>query len=510
MSGRKTSRGRGLICGAAGALLLTGTARTAWAATTFVPSIGIDGSWTNNIDLAPPGEPRDSGELWDAEPGFSLTHDSSREHAVLDYTMHALYFSEGGHEILHTGSLLSTTQVMPDWFELDLSGQRTQGPVSAAVPYNLQYLFPVANLADFTTGLVKPLLKHTFGEVKVEASYTQGISDSSSIAGQLSQQYKSSERDADFTATSADRNQRLTWTVDYQRQRQDYQSPYDEEYLYEESRAELRLLVGSSLRLIARGGVESNPETGIGEGGLGSPLWAAGFDWSTGPRDDLSLLAGHRFYGSTYEALWRRQTRLLNLQVTYSEEPTSQEAQMMQGSLAGTPAVVVPGTPIVTQLTPDVFLDKSLNAAATLTGRLTSIGVSINSDERSYFTNGAVIPAAVALADDYRERSATLYASRRLGPLMSAALTATVGRVGLGEAQGTYDTYQYTASLTRMLGRRTSAYLRASQVQQFGTIAEYRATIVSLGFNMAFAGPPQSPGLQLGAPGAPAPANDGP
>ncbi|MGH8260698.1 MAG: hypothetical protein ACREUG_13550, partial [Steroidobacteraceae bacterium] len=264
--------------GAAAVVLMCGGA--ARAATSFVPSIGAVAAWTDNIDLAPPGQEQ-SGEIFDVDPGLRLEHDSTLEHASLDYTLHALFFDGGHHDFLHSGDLVSRTQVIPDWFELDLSGQRTQGVADPALPVDSQYLIPVANLANFTTGLVRPVLKHTFHDFQVQASYTRGVSDSGLVSGQtvpesglLASSYRTNDRNAAATVSSVDKNARLTWSTDYQRDQSDFSSPYSLHYLYEQANAELGLLTVSSLRLIARGGKESDPQNGISKGGLQSTYWA--------------------------------------------------------------------------------------------------------------------------------------------------------------------------------------------------------------------------------------------
>ncbi|MGH8260243.1 MAG: hypothetical protein ACREUG_11185, partial [Steroidobacteraceae bacterium] len=224
-----------------------------------------------------------------------------------------------------------------------------------------------------------------------------------------------------------------------------------------------------------------------------------------GPRDELRFLVGHRFFGRTYEAAWQRESRLLRLQVSYTEMPTTQDESMMQAPLAAAPLVRIPGTLGFTRLSPDVYLDKSLKGAATLTGRLTEIGLSVSSDERSYYAiatpGGLVITPRrriVSMVDetevapatpDYEDhqRSATLYANRRFGPFMTASLSATYSKDDLREgALAEYETQLYSATLMRQLGQRSSIYLRAQHVRQYGQVAAYSANVVSLGFNISF------------------------
>ncbi len=490
MTVRRTLSACGLVANAAGAILFGGIASGASAATSFVPNIGLSGSWTNNIDMAPsPGQ--QAGEVWVAEPGFDFAHDSALENATVDYTLHGLFFSNGQHDFLHSGNLLSQTHVLPDWFELDIAGLRTQGAASAALPASTFYLFPVSNFADYTTGLVKPILQHSFKSVEVVASYTRGITEERQLGVSDAPQFKGNEQNSAFTASSVDNNARVTWSASYQREQEDYESPNSELYLFEQATGQLGVLTTSSLRLIAQGGKESNPQLNISEGGLGSPFWAAGFDWGDGPLNELKLLAGHRFFGKSYDALWRRQRRLLSLEVSYHEKPTTQDESMLDQPLSIPVVPVVPNAPTFTQLSQEVFLDKSLTGSVTITGRLTEIGVAIEDSKQSYFALGALAPTLVSLGYQDSERSATLYVTRHLGPFMDLNISATVSRLGLMDTTTTDSTeQQYSTTLTRHLGKHSSIYLRALYLKELEPFSSVTTEVATLGFKIYFGNPP--------------------
>lgn len=494
------------------AILIGARTPPARAETSFVPSIGADAVWTDNLYLAAPGA-ETAGEIYDVQPGLQLEHDSAREHATLDYTLYALFFSGGKHDFLQDGKLVSITQVIPSWFELDLAGGRTLGTANPALPANSQFLLPVSNLANYTTGTVTPLLKHDFRDFEVQASYTRGFGDSGLANGQVppggvaavGSSYRSNQRDAAFSLSSIDKNARLTWRADYQRDQADYESPYLLHYVDERANAELGLLTIPTLRLIARGGKESNPQNGLSQGGLQASYWAGGFDWSHGPRDELRVLVGHRYFGRTYEASARRESRLLTLEVSYTEQPTTQDALMMQQSLAAPPIVQVPGALGFTRLSPDVFLSKALSGAASIKGRLTEIGLSVESDQRTYYAfgnpgaSGGFVNATAGYTD--RQRSAALYVNRQLGPLMRLALSGSYGKDDLREgAQTGYNTQIYSAVLTRNLGQRSDVYLRVQRYRQAGGSVAYTANSVSLGFKVFFGhgAPAQSFGNGMG------------
>ncbi|MGH8218572.1 MAG: hypothetical protein ACREUT_08405 [Steroidobacteraceae bacterium] len=507
MSGRKSPEGRAVAAATAAIVLLCGSSSAALAATYFVPSIGATAAWTDNIDLTPPGQ-AEAGEFADLEPGFSLTHDSAREHANIDYTLHALFFSGGNHDFLHSGTLASITQVLPDWFEVDIAGQRQQGMASPTAPADLEYFFPVANVGNFTSGEIKPVLKHAFRSFRIDASYSRGISEDDLAGGPGTLEYRSNERAANFAVSSIDKNARLTWDGAYQREQDDYESPYTLDFLYEQVKADLGLLTVPGLRLLAQGGKESNPQNGIADGGLASPLYAAGFDWSSGPRDDLKLLVGHRYFGRSYEGHWRRETRMLKLQVDYTESPATLDEMLTQAPLAAAPVVQIPGSYGYTRLAPDVFLEKMLSGAATITGRLTEIGLSISSSEQTYYAtatpstvivprrrfapevHGAGSSSDTSYSND-RYQTAMLYVTRHLGPLTDVKLSATLGKYDYVTDEESKYTYQdYSIVLTRKVGRRSSVYVRGDRMRQYGQIAAFDADMVIVGVNMSFGNPP--------------------
>jgi hypothetical protein len=447
--------------------------------TSVQPRFTATAGWTDNIDLAPPGQ-ETSGELWQLLPGLRAGYDSSVEHATLDYQLRALFFSGGHHDIFHQGSLYSTTQLLPEWLFLDIGGQRTQGSGDPAIPVNLDYLFPANNIANFTAGTLRPGIRHVFRWARVDATFTRGFADQAQVNAPS---VRSNEHDAAITVATPDaKNARFTWSTSYQRQQVDYDIVGADTFRYEAATAELGWRMTPSLQLLARGGKESDPRSGVDVGGLGSPFWAGGFDWSSGPRDELKLLVGHRFYGTSYEARWRRQTRLFALDANYTEQPASQDALLVQQNLAAPLVVFVPGTLAFTRVSADIFLDRRLYATAALVGRLTDIGVSVESEQRTYLSG--------AVGSD-RERSVTVYLSRRLGALTEGKLLATVGQVNLLEGSlFEYTTQRYLASISRHLSRWSSVRLAAEHVQQTGQLLVFRANIVTLNFDLAVGGNP--------------------
>ena len=504
MSSRVCLSGRGRPGGAALAgAVLTGWLCPAAADTVFSPHIGASIAWTDNINLLPPGQTSD-GEIYQLLPGIYLKHDSQYLHATLDYEFQGYFYGGGqhGHDTYQTGNLSAEGTVVPDWFFLDLVGGQAQSVVDPTRNANINLLFPVGNIANESGATGTPVLRHKFTRVQVDASYSWGFVHNQPVGTVDETLPNTSSRTGNFKLSSVDQKALLTWDTLYQRQETTYTNIVFPRWLYELAQADLGLLTTSSLRLLAEGGDETNLQTSISQGGLNSPFWLAGFDWSPDPLNDLRLMAGRRFFGNSYQASLRHQSRLLNLQVNYSETPTTTANQFLPTS--GTPnIVVIPGVPQFQRITADVFVLKMLDARAGLTGRLSELGVELTTSEQNYLTFDGV-PTATPLAD--RMRTATLYVTRRLGAQLQAALNASVDHTDLREGGAeTFDDRHYSARLTDLVGRHTSVTLSLDHYERTG-FQVFKVNMITLNANMTFGNGPAS---TFPNPIAPAPAVPG-
>jgi uncharacterized protein (PEP-CTERM system associated) len=506
MTGQKNNIRIGRSQAAAAAAFLGGWASLSAASTAVVPRVDVSGTWTDNLGLATTGQ--QSGEIWQLAPGLNFSHDSPLEHATLDYEAREIYFTGGPngdeHNLVHSGTLFSDSKLIPQWFELDLAALRTQSASNPTQPAssNSNYLFPVQNVANRTTGSVEPILRHAFRLFKIDAEYTRSFTHNQQLVGQPQSGVSLANSDngnARATISSVDAQAPLTWDAKYQRTQTDYNIPGYPRFLSESAGADLGVRLTTDIRLVADGGKESNPLEGVSAGGLGATYWAAGLDWSPDRYSDLKVVAGHRFFGKSFEAHCWRQSRLLNLQVNYTEMPTTEDAQLTSQSLIPQQTlqpINIPGQPGFVRPTPDVFLQKALDARLAITGHLTSIGVAVQSQKRSYITvNGVQVSQSGAVGVDDSQRGVSVFATRRIGPLTEAQITASLNKVDLreGGAYG-YTDKRLTARLSHRLGAWTSLILLAEHDQWSGGISAYKVNIVTLDFNMTFGQVPgQSP-----------------
>ncbi|HYM43384.1 MAG TPA: TIGR03016 family PEP-CTERM system-associated outer membrane protein [Steroidobacteraceae bacterium] len=490
---------RGLI--AVGGLLLLGIP-AAEAQTTYTVHLGAAAGWTDNIDLSPPGVTSDA-EIWQLLPGIHVKHDGQDLQATLDYELQGYQYSgsQHGHDIYQSGNLYGEGTLLRDWLYVDAGAAADQSVANPIVPASVGLLYPTGNIVDQTSASAAPVLRHKFAWFQLEASYKWGFVRYKPVGTVDEQLWDASNQDGSFKLSSPDPKADLTWDALYNRQETTYTEIVAPRWLYELAQADLGWLVAPTVRLLAQGGTETDLSRSVVDGGLSSPFWLGGFDWSAGPRDELRFLAGHRFFGKTFEGSLRHQSRLLTLQVSYSETPTTGANRAMPQVLSES-LVVIPGTPPlgIPRVTPDAYVLKKLDARAALTGRLTEIGVKVSSMEASYLTlNGA--PAPISSSD--RIRAATLYVSRRMGANVQGSLRATFDHDDLREGfTQTYNDRLYSLNLSDQISLHTMLTLAAMHTDRYGA-QRYRVNLITLTLNMSFGNTPGGfPSVTPAAPGA--------
>lgn len=488
--------------GASAWLLVLGMS-PAYAQTVYSAHLGAGAGWTDNILLAPPGETTDA-EIYQLLPGIYVKHDSQNLHLTLDYELQGYQYAGGqhGHDVYQNGSFYGDGAILPGWLYLGAGANASQSVVNPTAPANPGLLFPTGNLADQTGGSAAPALRHTFSWVALDASYTWGFVKYKPVGAVEEPLFNSTNETGLFKLSSPDPKSTITWDAFYQRQETQFTQVVAPQWLDETVQADVGWLVAPPLRILAEGGTETNLTQGVANGGLDAPFWLGGFDWSPDQFTEVRLMAGHRFFGPTYQASLRHTGRLLTLQVSYSETPTT----TANGTLPQPPTqnlVTIPGSPTFQRVTPDSYVAKALDARAALTGRLTELGLDLTSTEQNYFTlNG--VPTTTPIAD--RMRSATVYASRRMGAQLSGSLSATWDHADLRESLSeTYNDRTYVLSLNDQVGVRTTVILAATHTERYGA-QRYTVNLVMLTANMTFGNAPMG-GVPNGtiAPGAAAP-----
>jgi hypothetical protein len=488
MTARKNENVRGRLAATAaltGVCCALGIA-PAHAEITFEPRLGVDVTWSDNVELAAPGAPKRDELIGQLMPGFLLAYDSQNLQAYADYELQAVYFqdSSDSNEVFHRGELGVQVAAIQDWLFVDLAAARAQTVIDPAGPTNLNNMFRVGNTADATSAQITPILRHAFRAAQFEASYTRGLVNYSNARnrpsgtpqpGNLTTDDSKNEQ-ASFDLSSVDQEALVTWDVNYLHEKVDYSLAAT--FQYDQAQAELGFAVTPALRLLARGGRESDPRRDLSRGGLDETSWEGGFSWRPSAMTELRLLAGKRFFGTTYDGLWRYTGRLLEAEVNYHESPTTQTQSYALRAVTAPGDFPVGIDPGFSRTTSDVFLLRQLEGRIGLRGRVTEIFLSVDSERREYFT---------ALGGEDKYHGVTLLVGRQVGPRVRVEATAELvgAKLLAGEE---YNERRYALTLARQIGLRTNVTLSGNRVDRSGGTNPYAANWVVLGVRMVFAG----------------------
>lgn len=451
------------------------------AQTTFDPYFGLDLMWLDNLNLAGPGQPKQEEYIAQVTPGLRLTEKSRRLDVYFDYRLQALFYKDESdlNDLLHNAGLSADITAVEDWFFVGVDGSYFQSLVDPQRKANAGNLFNVGNISDTAAGRITPELRHRFGAAQLDAGYSLGFVDYRGDSDQSVALDDSRNENAFAQLSSADQEAFVTWSARYEYEHAEYQLALP--YQYERALAEIGVRVASGLRLIGRGGEESDPFDVPANGGLEESFWAAGFEWRRGERFELRLLGGERFFGTSWEGLLRTKGRVLQMELGYEETPTTQTQRVaMRDVQAPDPALPVEPVPpeeaVFGRSTSEVYLLKRAHVVLTAVGRLTRIGVDATAEKREYVQLAGV-------EDEFR--TGRVFVNRRFGPRTSVELSAGIVAADLRDG-GTYRDQRYDLSVSREVGARTTLSLAGHHLSRSGDLDVYDANWVSAGVLMTF------------------------
>jgi uncharacterized protein (PEP-CTERM system associated) len=428
----------------------------------FVPSFQGSEIYVDNVDLAPPGSAKTDAFITELQPGFRWLEARELLQVSLNYTLQYLHFSRAdlSNQTFHQLFGFANASLVPDWFFVRVDANAAQVTGNPAAPSELDTLFNGnGNLLNAYTGSVSPYLKHQFGDTVAEVEYTLGAV-----------RYRGpTEAGTGPTGLpiSGTRNQRLygswgtderappwfTWNASFDREVADYEGAAPT-FRYEEALLKLGIGLTQHLRLIAEGGAESDLAKSTA-GGLDTAYEMGGLSYTFGPESDVQALAGHRFYGHSYDFRLRWTGRVVSIQSTYTEGPTTEAEELLIRPLAGTaqPQPVIQ-QPLVgddlAALVNDVFVRKYFDSRLQIRGRRTALELNVNIFRRYYLTD-------TALNDHTIEVGAGIL--RDMNPRNHLRLTGGYVRYGYqaGVDRHTYYRLEWQHDISRSLSLSASA-----------------------------------------------------
>jgi hypothetical protein len=407
----------------------------------WVTGISLGELYTDNLTLASSGRPKQTSWITQVQPFIKSAYSSPRFSGVLDYELTGyVYAGQSGHnQLTQDLQAQGTLTVLPQHLFVDGTALYGSAVIDNQLPSGSGTYFLSGNRANVARATLSPYWVQDLGDVgtaMLRYSYGRVMYNTHGIAAQrgdvLSGIPDITSNAVQFTVESPkDRN--WGWNLGLSDQRIDPDFGRGVEY----SLAKLGAYYQVSLntRLLADAGKESNflPDGTIDQ--LGANFWDVGFAWSNG-RDDLKALVGHRFYGRSYNFSWSRNAALLTTTVSYREQPTDINQQLL-GENPGqviTAPVGISGIPSLRER--QVYLMKRATASATYEMPKSRLRVSLYDERRTYF-----------LLDNGRERiaNANIDWLFNMGALTTLTPTVAWQRYQFQDGQIRYNRYAQLA-----------------------------------------------------------------
>jgi hypothetical protein len=427
--------------------------------TQFNPSVEVSVSPLDNLFLVPSDLSTTSDLVTEVRPRLSIQESGARSAAALDYTMRSLFYEHNNdlNRTVHQGVANGVEALVKDLLFVRGNAAYTQETADPTKPENFNNLFGTGNAINRGLASVAPYVTREFGNVKLLARYSYGIARYSGALPSDITHIDSHGGLTNLQLSSVDRSGELVWDTAANSTRVIFKN--GDHFKYDKVFANLAVGVAPSWWLLAGAGEESNLLNVVHSGGLHDGLWSGGLRWRPDEKNSFEFTVGHRFFGRAFSGAWLRQSRLLGLSVTYTEEPTTD-------SVAATFVEFTPG--VIETVGPagagdfarpatEPYLDRELKASIKLTGARTYLELSVNHLRRDY----------LLIQREDKIRGAAVEISRALSPADTLVAIASYSRAALLE-QASFTDRRFSVEYTHHLTSTLTMVLSATRLTRSG------------------------------------------
>lgn len=421
----------------------------------WVAGITLGELYTDNLKLAASSMPKQSSWITQIQPFLKAAYSGPHFSGLVDYRLTGyLYAGQSRYnQLTQNLSAQGTLTILPQHFFVDstaLYGREVINNQLSAAPGSFFLNNNSANVAIWTLSpyWIQDLgnvgtasLRYSYGRVLYNtrgipaqnASLLYGIPNITSNALQFS--------------LASPKDESWGWNLGYSDQR--IEPDFGRSRDYAVAKLGGYVEVSDNTRLLADAGKESDflPDGTVDK--LGASFWDAGFAWANGLYR-LKAMVGHRFYGRTYEFSWVRTAALLTTTLSYVEQPTDINQQL----LGQNPGQVITSSIGYSSLpslgVSQVYLMKRATASADYEMPTGGLRVTLYDERRTYLT-----------LNNRQEKvaNANLDWQFNIGP--STTLTPTLGwqRYQFQDGEIRYNNYEQLA-LVHQFNPRNFASLR--------------------------------------------------
>ncbi len=291
-----------------------------------VPSFQTDLIFSDNIRLAPKGNPdRFSDFVTRLVPGIYSKYTSRRFDSEIDYRLANVIFTKDKNQnrSLNNLAMKNTAEIVKDFLYFDGNGRVQQQNQNILRPQgdDVNQTINLQNIRQFS---ISPYIRHNFAnKATTELRYARIWNNSDA-----SNTFFNSEAHAyNGSLISGPDFRTFQWGLNYTRQDIDFDLRPDDVRL-ETGVANVRYNITRRFGITGTGGYENNTFGG-GLGtlfGVNRPIgarWSAGFVWIPTNRTNIEGSVGQRFFGDTYRGSISHRMRFMAMNASYKEDINS-------------------------------------------------------------------------------------------------------------------------------------------------------------------------------------------
>jgi uncharacterized protein (PEP-CTERM system associated) len=501
----KTSRAA--LLPLAAALCSAFPAHAAWD---FTPIVGARITWSDNIGQRADSE-KESGWARELSPGFSLSNETPRLQARLDYSKR-FYTYSGGRPQGNQGDSqelngMMKAKVVEDLLFLDATASIHQSAVSPYGPV-VSDMYSGQNTSEVRTLMISPYVTHRFGAFADGLlRYTHDSLDTDNVG------MRRSEGNTILAHLSSGASfRRFIWDGLLTRQvvteqlssvNNPNERGADQSTGSKNANLNVRYVATPQLNVGVFGGYDDYDFQGLG-GKQGGAAYGANVQWTPSSRTSLQASAGHRFYGPSYSLQLQHRSRATAWNVAYTDAVSTSRSQFLLPAAINTAAMLdnlfratisdpalraaaVQAYMKEANLPPTLAnninffsnryaLDKQLSASMAWTTVRTTTMFSVVKSRREALSAQAVDSPLLGsnqylYNDNTEQLGASVMASYRFGPQTLASLSGSAYNVkSLTDSRNTHHR-ELRFNLSRSIGKRAATSLevrRNSGTRAFG------------------------------------------
>jgi uncharacterized protein (PEP-CTERM system associated) len=289
---------------------------------TIVPSIGLRGTYTDNVSLA--AAPQRGEFVTQVSPAINILGRSSRFTGSLNYAANALFYARdsGQNRLANVLNAFGTLEAVENFFFVDAQGSISQNYISPFGARPPDIFTTTDNRAETRTFGLSPYLRGQFAggysyELRNRNTWTN--SDTGALADVHTRQW---------TASLASPIPLFGWGIDASDSRISYEAdnrPEQEERLV---RARLFFQPDPALRLSVSAGREQNNYALQQERSY--DIYGFGALWRPTPRTTAELNWERRFFGTSRLASLTHRTRLTAWSASYSRNVSTFQQELLR------------------------------------------------------------------------------------------------------------------------------------------------------------------------------------